>query len=167
MTGSNPQSFQNLSTAGAADAGPGMMPTPPKVHRFSRWWLSHDLKNRFSELIEEMKVEGRVKSVLLVTDGGAPLVFTGWDAEADSVGALGIGAFHAMSRLMELCGLGEGRMVYHQGAEGGILMAALDRGAAVILVLPKNGSPGLARFVLLRRLDELNRMIVETGGSIY
>ncbi len=125
------------------------------------WKLSSDLRNRMRRLVDTIREESKAKCIMVITDSGSPLVTSGEIDGVDGIAALGVGAYHAMSRLISLCGLGVGRSVYHQGELGGVLMAALSEGVIVVLVLENVLSPGLARFVLQREAQSLDNMISE------
>lgn len=125
------------------------------------WKLSIDLRDRMRRLVDTIREESKAKSVLVITESGSPLVTSGEIEGVDGIAALGVGAYHAMSRLILLCGLGEARTVYHQSERGGVLMAAISNGVIAVLVLEDVLSPGLARFVLQRELQSLEEMISE------
>lgn len=142
----------------AASIGPSESDNAPTM---GYWKLSSDLRQRMLRLVDAIRTESKAKLVMLITESGSPLVTSGEINGIDGIAALGVGAYHAMSRLILLCGLGEGRTVYHQGEHGGVLMGLLSDGVIVVLVLEEVLSPGLARFVLQRESQSLVEMISE------
>lgn len=111
--------------------------------------------------VDQIRTESKAKSVLVITDSGSPLITSGEVDGVEGIAALGVGAYHAMSRLILLCGLGEALTVHHQSERGGVLMTALSEGVIVVMVLEDVLSPGLARFVLQRESRSLEKLIVE------
>ena len=100
---------------------------------------------------------------MVITESGCLLVTAGDLQGEDGIAALGIGSYHALSRLMALLGLGTGRTVFQQADEGGVLMSSLSAGAIIVIVLDKDGAAGLARFVLKRETVSLNRLLEEAS----
>lgn len=144
-------------------AGHSASTTNTSAQRY--WKLSSDLRDQMQHLVDTIREESKAKCVLVITDSGSPLVTSGEIDGVDGIAALGVGAFHAMSRLISLCGLGEGRSVYKQSERGGVLMAALSEGVIAVMVLNDVLSPGLARFVLQREMQSLEEMISEALRS--
>jgi len=117
--------------------------------------------NRIKSILDAVRKELRADIVLLVSQGGQPIIISESDEKFDyiSLASLAAANLAATNGLANLVGEGEFSALVHQGRSRSIYLADLQRRFSLVVVFNESTTLGLVRYKVKKTIILLEEVI--------